>query len=226
MNEYSFISMAGSMTDKETRKKRITTHRQEQILHAAMDVFSRKGYAAATIPDIARSAGLAVGTIYIYYPNKRELFVSVIRRLMTLPLVKIFESKANKDFFNTVQDALQDRFQMLQSDRLPVLLSLMGEIQHDPELEKLFYHKLLQPFLKRMEEMYAARIEAGEIRKIDPAVAVRMVGGMMMGLFLLKGLEGESSPINRIPQDQLTQEVMNFVLHGLMTEQNKETPHG
>jgi AcrR family transcriptional regulator len=214
------------MADKEERKKRITARRQEQILHAAMDVFSRKGYTAATIPDIARSAGLAVGTIYLYFPNKRELFVAVIRGLMTLPLVKIFESEADRDFLNTIQGALRNRFQMLQSERLPELLSLMGEIQHDPELEKLFYHKLLRPFLKKMEEMYAARVKAGEIRQIDPAIAVRIIGGMMIGMFLLKGLEGESSPFNRLPQEQLAQEVMNFVLHGLINEPNKETPDG
>jgi AcrR family transcriptional regulator len=47
-------------------KKEITAQRQEQILKAAMNVFGRKGYAGATVPEIAREAGVAaVQFIYI-----------------------------------------------------------------------------------------------------------------------------------------------------------------
>ena len=71
MNIHSFVSST-KMPDRETRKKQILAKRQEQILKAAMEVFSRKGYAAATIPEIARLAGIAAGTIYLYYPSKRD----------------------------------------------------------------------------------------------------------------------------------------------------------
>jgi AcrR family transcriptional regulator len=57
------------MTDRKSRKKEVTARRREQILKAATEVFIRKGFGAATIPEIARTAGLAAGTIYLYFPS-------------------------------------------------------------------------------------------------------------------------------------------------------------
>ena len=66
---------------KRIAQTAITARRQEQILAAALEIFSQKGYTAATIPEIARKAGLAAGTIYLYFPNKRDLFIKVIEEL-------------------------------------------------------------------------------------------------------------------------------------------------
>jgi AcrR family transcriptional regulator len=217
--------MEDRMADRETRKKQITARRQEQILKAAGVVFTRKGYAAATIPEIARSAGLAAGTIYLYYPGKRELFLATIQNLVVFPLVSIFEREADRDFPRTLQEALQERLQIVQNDFFPMLLSLLGEIQRDPELKDLFYRKLLQPFLSRMEAIYRSRIDNGEFRRMDPSIAVRMVGGMMVGMFLLRNIEGELSPLNRLSRKQLADEILNFVLSGLMAGKDKETSH-
>lgn len=52
--------------------------RREQILEAAYKVFATKGYAAATIADVAQQLGLGHGTIYRYFENKLELFMAVI----------------------------------------------------------------------------------------------------------------------------------------------------
>ena len=62
-----------------------------------MDVFVRKGYTDATIPEIAKASGLAVGTLNIYYPNKRELFTSLIENLMIVPIADVFAKKDNEE---------------------------------------------------------------------------------------------------------------------------------
>jgi AcrR family transcriptional regulator len=66
------------MASRSQRRELLTEHRRKQILNAALTVFSRKGYGEATIPDIAREAEVAVGTIYNYYPSKREILMSVL----------------------------------------------------------------------------------------------------------------------------------------------------
>jgi AcrR family transcriptional regulator len=203
------------MADRESRKKQITSKRRQQILDAALDLFAKQGYAATTMPEIARSAGLAAGTIYIYYPGKRELFVSVIESLMVVPILNIFKNETGDNFQKTLKKALNERLSILQSVIFTKLLSLIGEIQRDAELRALFMEKLIRPFLARMEELYRARIEAGEFRPMEPAITVRLVGGMMLGMNLLKSIEGEISPLNRLPQGQIIDEMMNFVLLGL-----------
>src|SRR4030042_3423802 len=91
MNERSFISTGKTaMADKESRKKKITEKRRAQILKAATEVFSSKGYTAATIPEIARLAGIAAGTIYLYFPSKREMFIAVVKNvIITTPLLTL-----------------------------------------------------------------------------------------------------------------------------------------
>jgi AcrR family transcriptional regulator len=211
------------MADRESRKKEITARRQEQILKAALEIFSRKGFTGATIPDIALSAGVAAGTIYLYFPSKRELFVAVIENLLITPLIKIFEKDSALKFPVTLRVAIEDRLHILQENTLTFLLPLMGEIQRDPELRIYFMEKVFRPLLSRMELLYRSRIASGEFRQMDPAVAVRLVGGMMIGINLLRTMEGPASPFNRLSREQVSEEVMNFILYGLM---NEEKSHG
>src|SRR3954466_576520 len=64
----------------EPRWRRLPEERPRQILAAALEVFGEHGLAAARLDDIARRAGLSKGTIYLYFPNKEELFREVIRQ--------------------------------------------------------------------------------------------------------------------------------------------------
>ena len=68
-----------SQVATEPRWRRLPEERPRQILEAALTVFAERGLAAARLEDIARHAGLSKGTIYLYFPNKEELFREVIR---------------------------------------------------------------------------------------------------------------------------------------------------
>jgi AcrR family transcriptional regulator len=206
------------MADSKTRKKRTT--RQGQILKAALEVFSRKGYAAATIPEIARAAGVATGTIYIYYPSKRELFVAVINNfIITTPLLNLIDKiPKDKDIDATFKQIMYNRFDLIDSEPMSRIPSLMGEVQRDPELKALWNEKFLQPFLARMEKFYRLMMVSGKVRQMEPAVTVRVVGGLIMGFLILKIMEGEASPINRLPREKVAEELMNFVFYGLTSE--------
>ncbi len=58
-------------TREDTRTKR------QMILDAAGDLFAKQGYENTTISDIAQAAGVAVGTVYLYFRNKHEIYTSV-----------------------------------------------------------------------------------------------------------------------------------------------------
>lgn len=61
----------------ETAREERAGERRGQILRAALDVFGRKGFHGATIREIAAAAGLAEGTIYLYFPSKQEVLKGV-----------------------------------------------------------------------------------------------------------------------------------------------------
>ena len=209
------------MIDRVSRKKLAISKRQAQILRAAMNVFVRKGYTAATIPEIAKSCGLAVGTIYIYFPSKHELFISVVKSLIVAPVIGIFENKVSQDFPTILKDTIENRIGFLQGRSLNSVLALMGEIQRDDALRAMFAEKVIKPFLGRMENIYRARIDSGEFRKMEPEIVVRLIGSMIIGMSMLEMTEGETSPLNRISQEKLGDEIMNFILHGLLKPATK-----
>src|SRR6478609_2769386 len=72
-------SSSPTRPNQEPRWRRLPEDRPRQILTAALEVFGERGLAAARLDDIAKRAGLSKGTIYLYFPNKEELFREVIR---------------------------------------------------------------------------------------------------------------------------------------------------
>jgi AcrR family transcriptional regulator len=59
---------------RRTKREVVTEFRSSQILRAAEEVFAERGYAGATIEEIARAAGVAKGTIYLYFRSKDEIY--------------------------------------------------------------------------------------------------------------------------------------------------------
>lgn len=203
------------MGTRQENKERITRQREEQILSAALAVFSRRGFGEATIPAIAQEAGIAVGTIYNYYQSKRDLLVSLIsRHVVTEPFVKLMEHPAEADDMAFLSSLVENRlnFGFENMDRY---LFILSEIQRDPELRQQYAEQVLQPTLRLLERYLESRIDSGAFRLLNPGVVTRALGGMIIGLLLLYKLEGKRSPLQGIPRQQLTGELTNLVLNGL-----------
>jgi len=67
---------------KPTPRQQQKQHRQEAILAAAFEVFAAHGYEATRIDEVAQRAGIAKGTIYLYFRDKDRLFQAVVRNLI------------------------------------------------------------------------------------------------------------------------------------------------
>jgi AcrR family transcriptional regulator len=204
---------------RQERKENITKIRKQQILDAALAVFSEKGFAAATTAEIAQTAGIAEGTIYNYFKSKRELFVTVIRELIiAVPLLDLIEKIPKADIDVTFRQILQNRFNLIKSEPASRIPSLMGEIVRDPELKTLWAEQFLQPFFARAEGVFRTMMASGKFRRLDPAIATRIVGGLILGFLMLNIMEGESSPLNRLPRDEVAEALADFVGRGLMND--------
>ncbi len=62
-----------------TKKDVVTEFRTAGILEAARKVFAKKGFSDATVDDIANTAGVAKGTVYLYYRSKREVYFAALK---------------------------------------------------------------------------------------------------------------------------------------------------
>src|SRR5437867_11941862 len=63
----------------KTKKDVVTEFRTSEILEAARKVFAKKGFHDATVDDIAAAAGVAKGTVYLYYRSKQEVYFAALK---------------------------------------------------------------------------------------------------------------------------------------------------
>src|SRR5579864_8386623 len=78
----------GMQVDTRRRRK---AERPKEILEAAFEEFSRNGYAATTLDQVAERAGVTKGTIYVYFESKEHLFISMVRELTKATLDTVLD---------------------------------------------------------------------------------------------------------------------------------------
>ena len=204
---------------REERKEAITKQRKQQILDAALTIFSRKGFAEATTAEIARTAGIAEGTIYKYFPSKRELMVAVIKTFaLTEPLLSLFDHAGETDFPAFFTAVLENRMNLIEGSKKGEPLLLMGELLRDPELKEIFNRQVIRPIITTMEKFYGSGVTAGYFRPLDTTIITQAMGGLVIGLLILNLLEGESSPLKGIPRQKLATEIVELVLKGIQRD--------
>ena len=173
------------MATRQERKKAVTELRRRQVLDAALAVFSRKGYGEATIPDIAREGGMSVGTIYNYYPGKKDILVAVLAgRILTEPFLKLMEQPAVTDDRQFFRSLVEERLAMLKGNA-ERLLFMLNEVMRDQELRRQWVREIIQPNLGKAERHVQSRISSGAFRPMDARVTARALAGMGIGFAVL-----------------------------------------
>lgn len=202
------------MVRREDRKKQITQQRQEQILTAALQVFSKLGFDRATIPEIAGEAGVAVGTIYNYYSGKRDLLVAITKKNIIDPFTAIVQHLQSVDDPSLITALMKNRLDF-GLENMSRFLPLLMEVQRDEELRRMYTERVLQPVMNMMEKLVASRVKEGAFRDVEPAIVTRAAGGMVIGFLLLYLIEDEQSPVHTFDRKKLAAELAGFILKGL-----------
>jgi len=162
MNEYSFINhvwISRFTLEAGIRTRAKSNDKYHRILEAAVKVFAKQGFHKSTIAQIAREAGVADGTIYLYFKNKDDI------------LVQFFEFKTKQVF---------DRFQEIVSkgdnakEKLSQLIrSHLQEFERDRNMAMVYQSEtrrnspLVKEQIKQMSKMYldivAEIVEQGQV---------------------------------------------------------------
>jgi AcrR family transcriptional regulator len=206
------------MVERKRRQDKagLALQRERQIMEAAFEVFSRRGFPQATIAEIAQVAGVAEGTIYNYYRSKHDLLVALVHDYADREGISeiLDRYSGTPGDVNLFRDLVENRVTVgfKNADRLLVLI---GEVQHDPELLQMYVEGMWQRALKRLEGSLKSGTEQGNFRQIDPAVGARAFLAMNMGLLIMYQLEGEGGVLRRTSPDRIAAEVAEVFLNGV-----------
>jgi AcrR family transcriptional regulator len=186
--------------------------RREQIVGAATRVFAEKGFRRSTTREVARAAGVSEGTIYNYFEDKDALLLAILDRLNeTERRAADFEEGMATDFPGFVKEYLRRRISLMWKNR-EVFRVVLSEILVNAELRARYLQRVVDPTMKIAEENFRLRVEQGEARKTDAALAMRSVAGAILGV-LVMGLLGDEEINSR--WDEVPDVLAGLLLHGL-----------
>lgn len=149
-------------------------------MQAALAEFAEKGYGATRLIDVARRAGIAKGTIYLYFDTKQALFEACIRSEVTpmiggiAQLIDGYDGASDVLLKLIVQRAYAE---LVQSDARILMRIIIGEGHLFPELRKLHYDIGIGPGLGIIQKVVARGIAQGEFRENAGAEFPRLVMG-------------------------------------------------
>ena len=140
------------------------TEVKEKIVQAAITTFSKYGYDKTRMDDIAKSAKLGKGTVYLYFKSKEELFYAIsensIKELKE-QLSKLFSKKED-----LVHDAekFYDQYRNLIHDSEKVSFEMIAESSRNPKLRKALYEQRMKVY-DIVIDYLRRQIEKGFFRK-------------------------------------------------------------
>jgi AcrR family transcriptional regulator len=143
-----------------------TAARREAILQAALEEFGARGFAATRLDDVARRAGVAKGTIYLYFADKDALFQDIVLTMLT-PLVGKLEQLRQLDLpFRAIIEQVIALFvtEVLETDRKNILRLIMTEGPRFPELAEFHYREVVSRAMDALQVLLRRAADRGEIR--------------------------------------------------------------
>jgi len=166
------------------KRKDIPPQRREQILRAAIELFSHGGYHGVTVDAIAHKAGISKGNLYWYFKSKQEifqlLFEDIGERLFTPFLEIMLNDAPARDKLKAFANATFDG-----AESAPEALALVIQIIAQPELRELLtseWSMLMIPFIEFMEPLFA---EIGDKNPRGSAILYAMILDYIMLLPIL-----------------------------------------
>lgn len=162
--------------------------KQEAILAAALELFSKQTFYGTPVPLIAQHAGVAVGTIYRYFPNKEALGNALYQH---------WKARLKQALTEGLQDGMAPRDEFLQwwlrlwrfaSAHPQQLLFLEMHVNADYLDEAS--RQLSADINTRVESFLARAQKRGAVKKLPPRVLVSLAYGAFIGLFRREHEEG------------------------------------
>jgi AcrR family transcriptional regulator len=165
--------------------------RRAAILAAALDEFTARGYEGARLDDVAKRAGVAKGTIYLYFADKEALFQDLVRSMVN-PVLGTLEKLPQIDMpARALVERLCDTFvrEIYGTRRKDIIRLILSEGPRFPAIAEFYHREVIARILGFVRPMLARAVARGElpddafVRFPQLIVAPGLVGIMWSSLF-------------------------------------------
>lgn len=191
----------------------VSAERKSQIVSAAVEVFTEKGFDEARMDDIALKTGLSKGTLYLYFKNKDDLIMAILDRIFQQEFSKL--ERLNRVELSAVE-AIRE-FTQLMASEVNALLRLIPIFYQFLALafRSRYVQSALQRYLNRyinfLIPIIQRGIDSGEFRAVDPDEVAVAMGAIIEGTILLWVYDR-----NAIDPERHIQSGIQLLLEGIM----------
>lgn len=171
--------------------------RQEEIQKAAFEIFATHGFEAARMDDVARRAGVAKGTIYLYFPDKERLFQAVVRGLIPKRLDVLVESLPGPPAAVLKALLTQIYQNVVANEKVRAIARmLVAEIPRFPQLAEIYHQEVVVPGMRAMRQVLQRGMASGEFRKSSVSQFPQIVAGPALLALLWQLVFGNRHPLD------------------------------
>lgn len=165
----------------------VSDQRKSQILNAAEDVFTKKGFDEARMNDIAEKTGLSKGTLYLYFKSKDDLIVAILDRIFQnefrqLENMQQTEASASEAIWKLTDTIARDIVRLLRL--IPIVYGFLALAFRNKYVQRALkdyinrYLNILIPIIQR-------GIDSGEFRQVDAREVAIAASAIIEGTILL-----------------------------------------
>jgi len=210
--------MAQARTTKDPKWRRLPEERPQQILAAAFEEFGEHGLAGARLDDIARRAGVAKGTIYLYFPNKEVLFKEMIRHTV---VARLEQAELELDALTgtaaeQVGEYMRRWWTYLETPEFQTVYRLLhGELHRFPDLAQFYADEVIVRSHELVRALITRGVERGEFRPVDINVTARILAGMLITHSVWVCQQQLFKQPFTVRREYLLEQLTDFFLHAL-----------
>lgn len=199
-----------SQKSKDPKSERV-----QAILAAALEEFIAQGFAAARLDAIAERAGVAKGTLYLYFDGKEALFEAAVRGVIS-PVIGHIEQAASAPH-GSAADLLGMMIgvfyrEMVATDRRKVIRVLIGEGPRFPRLLRFYHAEVVSRGMTALRRVIDYGVARGEFRPSAVSEFPQLVAGPALIAAIWSMLFNEFEPLEL---EKYAEAHIDHVLHAL-----------
>lgn len=199
-------STVEGVAPKKARRAKDTGDKHERILRAAIRVFARKGFYATRVSEIAKAAGVADGTIYLYFKNKDDVLISLFEsRLGRLIEELQIQVNGGGSVVERLQRVIAIQLGQLEGRRdLAEVVTV--NLRQSTKLMKQYAIPLFTRYIDVLSGLISEGQASGELRDdVEPVIAARALWGSLDGVLLPWAMtDAEPASLRRAAADVAT----------------------
>ena len=182
------------MAVHSTAKKKGNSDKRERILRAAIEVFAKNGFYATRVSEIAKAAGVADGTIYLYFKNKDDVLITIFENGIQRLLVILREVAASEQPFDERITRIIELQLGLLEDQRDLAEVITVNLRQSSSLLKQYAAPLFMEYIDVIAGLIREGQKEGAFRKdVNSRVVARSLFGALDAILLTWAL-GDADP--------------------------------